>query len=38
MKRFRANLSEIEDVCITARYTLRRYTREDAEDILRTVG
>lgn len=36
MKRFRANLSELEDVYITARYTLRRYTREDAEDILRT--
>lgn len=37
MKRERSRLSELEDVYIASRYTLRVYTREDAEDILSTV-
>ena len=37
MRRERPRLSELEDVYIASRYTLRVYTREDAEDILSTV-
>ena len=37
MRRERSCLSELEDVYIASRYTLRVYTREDAEDILSTV-
>jgi len=34
IRRNRAVLAELEDVYIIARYTPKKYTREDAEDIL----
>lgn len=37
MRRERPRLSELEDAYITTRYGVRIYTKEDAEDILRTV-